>query len=451
MKRKGLYGLALAAALSLFAGCGTTAQEGVENPQNQVTEAVTVTPESTATPEPTATPVPQTYMEKNGIRVLGAGLHEYQGFKWREWDENNQPIMETDTCEAIFEVTEEDNGNGTKTIYATIYASPYVYEDEGWWCLATMSGFVDLQTGKSFLPYDANVTQTTYLSLDDKKMEITLTEEEEGISSTSPYAVTRYTLVCPSDYEDAGFYLTGCTTLEAAAERAGKWKVLNFINHGESEMVVFSVKEGLATMPTDALREKAVIGVAESTENYFEGNGLTTRGEGKTTFRGTEAFYEVKDGLIVDESLMIETTDVQIEFQKTEEVLEDGRKQIRGSFIYPADIMTDEFVKMVTGISGVVDKKTGLSYCPHAIFLAEQVVLDQGGEEVSMMIAEEENWSEDNSFTLTYVVTCPEDYEDVAFFITGNYRNEELREKRLGNWLPISEVEHGESDIVFFQ
>ena len=221
MKRKGLYGLALAVTLSMLAGCGTTADEGVESPQNHVTEEVTATPELTATPAPTATPVPQNYMEENGIRVLGAGLHEYRGFKWKEYDEDNNPIMETDTLKAVFEVTEEDNGNGTKTIYATIYAYPYIYDNIAG-CLSAMSGFVDLQTGKSFLPYDLNVTQTSYLSMDDKKMEITLKVEVEQVSATSPYRIERYTLTCPSDYEDAGFYLTNFNNTAAFEERFGK-------------------------------------------------------------------------------------------------------------------------------------------------------------------------------------------------------------------------------------
>jgi len=450
MKRKGLYGLAVAATVCMLAGCGTTADEGMENPQNQVTEAVAVTPEATATPAPTATPVPKTYMEENGIRVLGAGLQEYQGFKYRELDENGLPNMEVDTCEALFEVSEEDNGNGTKTIYATIYAYPYIYAD-GAWSVNSMTGFVDLQTGKSFLPYDTNVSQTTYLSRDDKKIEITLTAEVEVVSVTCPYNIARFTLVCPSDYEDAGFYLTGFKNTEALVERAGAWKVLDYINHGESELVVFGVKEGLATMPTNAVQEKAVRGVAESTDNYFEVNGLTTKGEGEVTYLGTEVTFEIKDGALVEESSVVETTTAEIEFRKTEEILEDGRKQIRGSFTLPKDIETEEFVKWATSLSGVVDKKTGLSYCPSVSMLAENVLLDRGGEEISMMIATEEKWTEDNRCILSYVVTCPKEYEDIAFYITGNYGDAALREKRKGHWLPISEVEHGESDMVFFQ
>lgn len=452
MRRKGFYVLALAAMLGVAAGCGTAAEDVQGEAQSgQVTE--TVTPEPTATPAPTVTPVPQTYMEKHGIRVLGAGHHEYTSFIWKERDEDGDPIMDTDTCECIFEVSEEDNGDGTKTVYASIHVIPYIFEGGNAWCSSVMTGFVDLETGKSFLPYDAEYEHKTYLRRDDKNYEITVYYEYEQPSVTWPYHTESYTVVCPSDYEDAGFYLTGFTgNQEAFVERAGNWKLLQFVKHGTSELIAFSVNDGLADMPTKALQERIARGSAPADENYFEANGLEIRGEGKTTFRGTEFTSEATMvDFFEEENLVIETKDVEIEFQKTEEVLDAGRKQIRGSFIYPPEITTDELMKGVSSLSGVVDTKTGLSYCTRTVFLADQVVIDRGGEEISMMIAVEQSMTEDNHPVLTYVVTCPKDYEDIAFYITGNYRNKELREKRNGTWLPISEVEHGESDMVFFE
>lgn len=460
MRRKGFYVLALVAMLGAAAGCGTDAEDTPGKVQEgQVTEALqpteepsaTATPEPTATPAPTATPIPKNYMEKNGIRVLGAGCHEYKGFAYRELDERERPILETVTCEGIFEVEEEDNGDGTKTITAKVYSVPYVYED-GAWCYATVAGFVDVKTGKSFIPYDLDYDHKTYLRQEDKNYEITVRQEQELVSVTNPYFVETYTVICPSDYEDAGFYLTGYTcNPETYKELPGNWKLLQFVKHGTSELVVFSVKEGLATMPTDALQERIVRGSATAAENYFEVNGLTTRGEGKTTYRGTEYTCEGKLEDYYEDDLVIETKDVEIEFQRTEELLDDGRKLIRGSFIYPADIVTEEFEKGVSSISGIVDKKTGLCYYPFVGFLAEPVVLECDGEEIAMMIAAEDSFTEDNRRIRTYVITCPQDYEDPVFFITGNYQDKELREKRLGTWLPISEVEHGESDLVFFE
>lgn len=461
MKRKILYVAAMTVMLILTAGCGGTQKEEKTGKRtgdtipptvtSAVVPAATVTPEPTVTLTPTPTPIPKNYMEKKGIRVLGAGCHEYQGFICEEYDEEGSPVLEIGTCEGIFEVTEEDNGDGTKTIVASIHVAPYVFE-YGWMSYA-MSGFVDLETGKSFFPYDADYAHTTYLRRDDINYELTLTCEMDYVSVTNPYNTMKYTLVCPSDYEDAAFYLTGYNgDWDTFIERAGSWKLLQFLKHGTSEIIVFSVADGLATMPTNALQEKVVRGVVQNTENYFEVNGLSIRGEGETVYRGTElTFHEDVEDFYGDE-VLIETKELSVEFRRTEELLEDGRKQIRGSFTDTSpNSITDGMVKCVVGLGGVVDKKTGLSYCPRSVILADPVVLDKGEEEVPMMIAYEESMTEDGRYVLTYVVTCPQDYEDIVFYITGNYMDKELQERRRGHWLPISEVEHGESDMVFFQ
>lgn len=457
MKHKGFYVLAMAAMLALVAGCG---KGETENPQNQETEITnqeaTVTPEPTATleptaiPEPTATPKPKTYMEEKGFKVLGAGFHEYLGYYFEERDENDKPIMKMDTCECGFEVSEEDNGDGTKTIQATLYVVPYV-SNQGW-SYSVMTGFVDLQSGKSFLPEIPGEACGTELKQGENTIELTVAVHNKvTASSTDPYQQTQITVICPSDYEDAGFYLCGFDGDEASyGDRFGKWKLLQFINHGDSELVVFSVKEGLATMSEDILQERAKKAEVQTTENYFEVNGLETRGKGKTTFLGTEASYDNKEN-VLEEDVVIETKEVEIEFQTTEEFIGDGKKRVYGRFYYPAYIETEGNVTGIVSVSGFVDTRTGFTYFPSVQSLAEPVVLCRDEEEISAWIGYETMVLGDNRMILTYVVTCPEDYEEIAFFITGNYMNEELQQKRVGNWMHISDIEHGESDMVFFQ
>lgn len=224
MKRKGLYVLATAAMLALAAGCGMN--QGEENPQNQVTEATTpteapeatATPEPTATPAPTATPLPANYMEANGIEVLGSGWHTGKGFVANEPDENGNPIMMLEDCEYYFEVTEAENDGSTKVIKATLYLRPYVFETGAWSAFA-MGGFVDLQTGKAFLPMGKDMAQTTLLKQDGKEYELQLTFDYEFPSVTNPYYTEWYTLVCPADYEDAGFYITGIRVKQSRNQR----------------------------------------------------------------------------------------------------------------------------------------------------------------------------------------------------------------------------------------
>ena len=254
MKRKGLYVLATAAMLALTAGCGSN--PGEETPQNPVTEATTpteapeatATPEPTGTPAPTATPVPANYMEANGIEVLGAGWHTCKGFIVERWDENDEEVIALADCTYRFQVEEEEAEGGTKIIRATLNRVPYL-SPNGWSALAQV-GFVDLQTGKAYLPMIPDIPHTTLLKRDEETLEIQIFIERELPSVTNPYYTERYTLVCPAEYEDAGFYITGDDLRsEEFVESVGVWKVLKYIRHGKSDLLVFGVNEGLATMP----------------------------------------------------------------------------------------------------------------------------------------------------------------------------------------------------------
>lgn len=251
MKRKGLYVLTTAGMLILAAGCGSN--HGEETLTNQVTEAVsTEAPEATATPEPTATPAPTVtpktanYMEANGIEVLGEGWHTCKGYIVERWDENREPVTALADCDYRFQVEEEEPEGGTKIIRATLSLVPYLSQN-GWSALA-QGGFVDLQTGKAYLPMIPDIPHTTLLTRDEETLEIQLFIERELPSVTNPYYTERYTLVCPADYEDAGFYITGDDLKpEEFVESLGVWKLLKYVNHGKSDMLVFGVKEALET------------------------------------------------------------------------------------------------------------------------------------------------------------------------------------------------------------
>lgn len=251
MRYKGLYTLATVAVLALAVGCGNNSGE-----ENQVTETagppeaqeVAVKTETTVSPVPTATPVPANYMEANGIEVLGAGWHTCKGYIVERWDENHEPVITVADCDYRFQVEEEEAEGGTKIIRATLNLVPYL-SPNGWSALA-QGGFVDLQTGMAYLPMIPDIPHTTLLKRDEETLEIQLFIEKELPSVTNPYYTERYTLVCPADYEDAGFYITGDDLRsEEFVESIGVWKVLKYIRHGKADMLVFGVNEGLATMP----------------------------------------------------------------------------------------------------------------------------------------------------------------------------------------------------------
>jgi len=458
MKRKGLYVLATAAMLALAAGCGSN--QGEENPQNQVTEAVspteepeaTVTPEPTATPAPTATPVPANYMEANGIEVLGAGWHTCKGFVVSEWDENDNPVLELVDREYCMEVTEVENDGITKVIEVELHAKPYV-DEYGNWSALVMAGFVDLKTGKSFVPVDINYLQTTFLKQGEEAVGIQLAESLEFPSVTYPYYTDRFTLVCPAEYEDAGFYLTGYTyDLESYTELYDTWKLLNYIRHGASDMAVFGVNKCLATE-----QKRPVDGAELAEENYFETNGFTAKGEGTYTWLGMEATRRWNEEAGYWESVSLEEKEFTTTISITEESLGDGTKQITWNVIELCEQISEVEVKIPYKLCCIADRKTGLVYPPRNYNLAESYVLEKDGEEISILvgmeIAEEALGDGKIESRTTFTLICPEDYNDAVFYLTADVDIDDdehtyFNEREV---FSLNELKHGDYELMFFQ
>ena len=460
MKHKGAYAVAVVAMLAFMAGCGAKGGESDAKATEAATPTVaptaTATPKPTATPAPTPTPVPANYMEANGIEILGAGAYTSKGYINANFETGGEEEMVLAEYECYFEVSQEENGDGTKTIQAALHNVPYVYEG-GSWAAGMLGGFVDIKSGKAFYPKASNVEQTTILKQDKNEIEIKLKVSTEPPTEFYPYYTERYTLVCPAEYEDAAFYLSGYNwDTETHTERLGLWKKLNYIRHGESDMLVFGVNKGLETMPEKVVVKAPAVAESKSDENYFETHGLTTREEGIVTFLGTEAYYEVVNGETVEGSIAVETKEMEIRFRKSEEKKRDGTKVIRGSFVYPVEMVVNQetgvtSVKAMSSMVGIVDKKSGLAYGGYGHKLANPVLVKHGEEEIAMMIAREDSLSEDGVLTSTFIVTCPETYNDVVFSVTGYYMDEEPEEKKEWKWIPLSEIEHGETDILFFE
>ena len=457
MKRKGFYVLATAAMLALATGCGNNQAE--ENPQNQITEATTpteapaatATPEPTATPAPTATPKPANYMEANGIEVLGAGSHICKSFILKETDANGNRIFELADYEYFFEVTEEDCEGGTKMIHVTLNVTPYVNKNGGYGVCA-MGGFVDIKTGKALYVWEE--PETILLKQEEKEYELQVVVETEYPSVTHPYYTNRYTLICPDDYEDAGFYLTGWDfSEEAYMSRVGGWKKLNYIQHGESDMAVFGVKKGLETEP----EKKTADGKELAEENYFETNGFTTQGEGEFVWFGTEALRKWNGEVGFWESVSLKEKEITGTFSSTEESLGDGTKKITGTFTYMLEMLSETEAAVPWGFCGIADKKTGLNYPSRTYGLADSYVLEKNGENffisIGVEVIEEDMGNGKRSSCMIFTLLCPEDYNDAVFFLTSEgeiYEDENtyLNEVEVRS---LSEIEHGKYDLLFFQ
>ena len=266
-------------------------------------------------------------------------------------------------------------------------------------------------------------------------------------SATKPYYTEHYTLVCPAEYEDAGFYITGWDrTEEAFMNRVGSWKMLNFIQHGESDMVVFGVNKGLATEPEKLQTDDTSLAV----ENYFESNNLSVRGEGRVTYLGTELLQRRNSETGLWEVASVETKEVEIGFAATEESLGDGTKHIKGTFMFK-DEMTENEYRGISCKMGVVDKRTGLAYPTRTYNLAEPYVLEKDGEQFSILVGRELVEKEDGCVDITISLICPEEYNDMVFFLTGNYLEEEVDYSKEVEVRSIRDIEHGETELLFLR
>lgn len=311
-----------------------------------------------------------------------------------------------------------------------------------------MGGFVDLKTGKAFMPMTDNMLQATVLKQDDKEFEIKLKFETKAPSTTYPYRTEWYTLVCPSDYEDAGFYFTcPATDSEAYTERMGFWKKLNYIRHGETDLLVFGVNKVLETMT-----EKEVL--ADTEGNYFEDNNYTLSEQGKITWSGTEAVYKINSETGAWDFQTLEEKEVKTEVSVTERSLGDGTKQLTANYVFIDEISGDEG-RSVACLCGVADKKTGMVFRPQTYYLADEFLIERNGQEITLFVGAdfvtEKLENGNDKVTLSIVLICPEDYDDAVFFLTGRteLRNGDYAEK--AEAYALDELKNGDTELLFFR
>lgn len=473
MKKTYLIPVLLVATV-LLAGCGKTEDKKDEKDAGTVTESVlpeneegenlteepaaTSTPKPTATPVPTPTPVPANYMERYGYEILGEGTHFYKGTvqEYNREEDMWSPIHET--VEGRFHIEQEDNGDGTKTITADVITVPHVFEDFSW-SASSMCGFVDIKTGKSFFPSFDNYDQEMYLRRDNENIKMTLRFEYEAPSLTCPYVRFTFTLVCPEDYMDAAFYLTGNGPEDDDfTSRFGNWVLLKLLRNGNSDMVVVGVEKALAEKQQSEEPEQSG-GVVPLGPDYFTKNDIEIHGDGDYTYRGTAVLWDEKQ----IEVLKVETMDQQCRVMIKEEPhkTEVGKKIVTAEIKLTEEYEIDGEKALTSGHFGFADKRTGLTFSPEAPGIAREVTLDRGYETIDLLVGYKiyEPTEDELSLSLetepyvmlTMTVVCPADFNDTVFYLCGNYKNEEENKLIKEKWVMPEGIPYGDSDIMFFQ
>ena len=322
-----------------------------------------------------------------------------------------------------------------------------------------MCGFVDIKTGKSFFPSFDNYDQEMYLRRDNENIKMTLRFEYEAPSLTCPYVRFTFTLVCPSDYMDAAFYLTGNGPEEDDfTSRFGNWVLLKLLRNGNSDMVVVGVEKALAEKQQSEEPAQSG-GVVPLGQDYFTKNNIEIHGDGDYTYRGTAVLWDETQ----TEVLKVETMDQQCRVMIKEEPhkTEVGKKIVTAEIKLTEEYEIDGEEALSSGHFGFADKRTGLTFSPEAPGIAREVTLDRGYETIDLLVGYKiyEPTEEELSLSLetepyvmlTMTVVCPADFNDTVFYLCGNYKNEEENKLIKEKWVMPEEIPYGDSDIMFFQ
>lgn len=221
MKRK-IVSLLLVTMMagSLLVGCNSGSSEGGHY----------ITTEEAEQPENVAG-----YFEENNLIVEGAGVSQQNEI--REFTFLSSMFLdgkEIDVeCSCGFGISEKIDGD-TKTIIAnfTGITPNYSEEDEYEYTSAYVYGFVDRYTGICYID-DKKLTPKTTVKIGEKEYELSFNFNPENGTMT---------VICPSDYDGAAFFICGSNEelLKENEKNLDKFVSISEIKYGKYDMKFFA-------------------------------------------------------------------------------------------------------------------------------------------------------------------------------------------------------------------
>ena len=255
--RKKMIGIARGCMLVMLAGCADTTVDWNETEptptvvSEQEADKVEQDAEVPLGGEPEVTPtkivenmtvvVPPAsdYFTRQQLTIWEEGKYTYMGTAPIPADDGSFIGVDVVQKNCVYEVNETKNGDGTKTIVATICDYPYVF-DNGWMTLSYNAGIVDRQTGIGYTPEEGDSTTDIVFQRTDEDIELSLLTERVVLSQEQPYSSCKFTIICPEDFDDVVFYLTGSEpNNDPVEDPAGKYRSVLFMEQGESDLVFF--------------------------------------------------------------------------------------------------------------------------------------------------------------------------------------------------------------------
>ena len=179
-----------------------------ETPTPEPTATSTPVPTATPTPEPTEAPKMTDWFAENGYTINGQGKFSYDGLV-DHYKGTSDVILEEKVVVPVtgeFTANEVDNGDGTKTITATIKSNNVSFNDTD---ISIVYGFdfiADRYTGTAIFVTDYDMTET-YVVVQEDGTEITFTVNSSWTykTSASGYRIHTSTVTVPSDYDGLVF------------------------------------------------------------------------------------------------------------------------------------------------------------------------------------------------------------------------------------------------------
>lgn len=219
-------------ACSILTGCGNNSdtkavENGVSKEKVTSTEPVKETEfiKETETIEQTE-PIEEksvTWFEKSGLSFTPTG--DFTCLTSNGYGEDV-------TAEGNILIDVIDNGDGTKTIKATLEMQLGVYVNYG---------FVDQYTGNSIV--SSSTTEAQVHSIEYEKQKYDISVVKDSIGSTESVFIRNVNLTCPTEYNGAAFFVCG-SNADVDNSIAVTYNSYEDIEHGNYDILLF---EGIDT------------------------------------------------------------------------------------------------------------------------------------------------------------------------------------------------------------
>ena len=217
-KMKVIYALLIGAMLSIgVTGCGMISKIANLDMKTQKTD----------------------WFEENGYTIYETGEYEFKTYvEYIDGENNRTPVPVT--LNYTINVTETDNGDGTKTVTGVFTHSPYVFEDGAWSTGRDFCFVADRYTGTVFINEEFERNEFFSVTYEDyTAVNLSIYLEQNKATNKDMNKIQTVKVVVPSDYDGLVFGHMGNKTELSEDFWGATYNVLELIVQDENCEVKF--------------------------------------------------------------------------------------------------------------------------------------------------------------------------------------------------------------------